>query len=106
VRSFEQSFEQSFERSFVRSFVRSFEQSFEQGSEQSFEQSFVRSFVQSFVQSFCRALVELRAGLPLSFVPQGWRRGRKRSALVFTARLGEVELGPLRRRIPLNVARV
>src|SRR6266567_2829012 len=67
----------------------------------------------------CRASVELRAelcaSLPLSFVPQssrkapqlyaeGWRRGRKRSALVFTARLSsaEVELGPLRRRIPLN----
>jgi len=63
--------------------------------------------VRNFVQSFCRALVELRAelraGLPLSFVPQssrkapqlyaeGWRRGRgrgrKRSALVFTERLG------------------
>ena len=77
------------------------------------------------MQSFCRALVELRAelraGLPLSFVPQssrkapqlyaeGWRRGRgrKRSALVFTERLGgaEAELGPLRRRISLNVARV
>ena len=79
------------------------------------------------MRSFCKALVELRAelcaGLPLSFVPQssrkapqlyaeGWRRGRgrgrKRSALVFTERLGgtEVELGPLRRRIPLNVARV
>jgi len=83
--------------------------------------------VRSLVQGFCRALVELRAelraGLPLSFVPQssrkapqlyaeGWRRGRgrgrKRSALVFTERLGgaEVELGRLRRRIPLNVARV
>jgi len=62
---------------------------------------------------------ELRAGLPLSFVPQssrkapqlyveGWRRGRKRSALVFTGWLSgaEVELGPLQRRIPLNVARV
>ena len=81
--------------------------------------NFVRSFVRSFVQSFCRALVELRAGLPLSFVPQssrkapqlypeGWRRGRKRSALVFTEQLGgtEVELEPLRRRVPLNVARV
>ena len=81
--------------------------------------------MRSFVQSFCRALVELRAelraGLPLSFVSQssreapqlyaeGWRRGRgrKRSALVFTVRLGgaEVELGPLPRRIPLNVAHV
>jgi len=79
--------------------------------------------VRSFVQSVCRALVELRAelcaGLPLSFVPQssrkapqlyaeGCRRRRKRSALVFTARLGgaEVELGPLRRRLPLTVARV
>jgi hypothetical protein len=81
--------------------------------------------MRSFVQSFCRALVELRAelrtGLPLSLVPQssrkapqlyaeGWRRGRgrKRLALVFTERLSgtEVELGPLRRRIPLNVARV
>ena len=61
--------------------------------------------------------MELSAGLPLSFVPQssckalqlyieGWWRGRKRSALVFTARLGEVELGPLPRRIPLNVVRV
>ena len=81
------------------------------------------------MQSFYRALVELRAelraGLPLSFVSQssrkapqlyaeGWRcgrgrgRGRKRLALVFTERLGdaEVELGPLRQRIPLNVARV
>ena len=79
------------------------------------------------MQSLCRALVELRAelraGLPLSFIPQssrkalqlyaeGWRRGRgrgrKRSALVFNERLGgaEVELGPLRRRIPLNVAHV
>ena len=79
--------------------------------------------MRSFVQSFCRAFAELRAGLPLSFVPQssrkapqlyaeGWRRGRgrgrKRSALVFTERLGgtEVELGPLRQRIPLNIARV
>jgi hypothetical protein len=97
--------------------------SFEQSFKQSFVPSFERSFVLSFVQSFCRALVELRAelraGLPLSFVPQssrkapqvyteGWWRGRKRSALVFTERLGgaEVELGPLRRRLPLNVARV
>ena len=98
-------------------------QSVEQSFVQSAEQSFERSFVQSFVQSFCRALVELhaelRAGLPLSFVSQssrkapqlyaeGWRRGRKRSALVFTARLGgaEVELGPLPRQTPLNVARI
>ena len=73
------------------------------------------------LRSFCRAFAELRAGLPLSFVPQssrkapqlyaeGWRhgRGRKRSVLVFTERLSgtEVELGPLRRQIPLNVARV
>ena len=36
---------------------------------------------------------------------EGWR---KRLALVFTARLSgtKVELEPLRRRIPLNVARV
>ena len=78
-------------------------------------QNFCRAFAE-LLQSFCRALVEfraeLRAGLPLSFIPQGsrkapqlyaegWRRGRghKRSALVFTERLGgtEVELGPLRR---------
>jgi len=39
---------------------------------------------------------------------EGWRRGRKRLALVFTTWLGgaEVELGPLRRRIPLNITRV
>ena len=37
---------------------------------------------------------------------EGWRRGRL--ALVFTVWLSgvEVELKPLRRRIPLNVARV
>ena len=37
---------------------------------------------------------------------EGWRRGRL--ALVFTTWLSsaEVELEPLRRRIPLNVARV
>ena len=95
---------QSVEQSFVQNVEQSVEQSFVQSAEQSFERSFV--------QSFCRALVEphaeLRAGLPLSFdlqssrkAPQlyaeGWRRGCKRLALVFTARLGgaEVELGPL-----------
>ena len=63
----------------------------------------------------CRTFAELRESSVQSSVqkaPQlyaeGWRRGRKRSALVFTERLGgaEVELGSLRRRIPLNVARV
>jgi hypothetical protein len=34
----------------------------------------LQSFVRSFVQSFCRALVELRAGLPLSFVLQSSRK--------------------------------
>ena len=39
---------------------------------------------------------------------EGWWPWRKRSALVFTERLGgaEVELGRLQRQIPLNVARV
>jgi hypothetical protein len=39
---------------------------------------------------------------------EGGRRGRKRSVLVVTARLegAEVELWPLPRRLPLNVARV
>jgi len=86
-------------------------------------QSAVRSFVRSFVQSFCKALVKLRAklhvGLPLSFVSQsfckalqlyaeGWRRGRKRLALVFTAQFSgaKVELGPLPRQIPFNITRV
>ena len=37
---------------------------------------------------------------------EGWRRRRKRLALVFIARLSstEVELGPLPRRIPFNIA--
>ena len=81
----------------------------------SFEQSFVRSFVQSFCRASCRAFAELRESSVQSSVqkaPQlyaeGWPRGRKRLALVFTAQLGgaEVKLGPLRRRLPLNIAQV
>jgi hypothetical protein len=64
-----------------------------------------------FVQLADRISAGISAGISTGIsagYAEGWRRGCKRSALVFTVRLGgvEVELGPLRRRIPLNVARV
>jgi hypothetical protein len=57
----------------------------------------------SFFNVFVRLVDRISTGYR-----EGWRRRRKRLALVFTTRLSsaEVELGPLRRRIPLNVARV
>jgi hypothetical protein len=55
--------------------------------------------------SFFNVFVRLVGGISAS-CGEGWRRGRL--ALVFTTWLGsvEVELEPLWRRIPLNIARV
>ena len=58
-----------------------------------------------FVQLADRISTRISARISAGY-REGWRRGRKHLALVFTARLGgaEVELGPLRQQIPLNVA--
>jgi hypothetical protein len=60
-----------------------------------------------FIQLADRISARISAGIFAGY-REGWRCRRKRLALVFTTWLGgaEVELGPLRRRIPLNVARV